>query len=186
MPQCCPADPFALFPFSRCSAGASGIATVAILSLKPDWQVSIPVGPDIWPLSVVPGLVFGFVIGLALLQRGRASPAAFVGYVIAATLCNLAAVTLTTDVLIDILDSGWMAGVLAGLFGSACLTACALALLPVARKTGPAVLTVLAGGFFGALLGPAIATDGLFWWFVFYGIWQSGYAASLGTALPSR
>ena len=173
-------------PLFAMLGGASGIATVAIMSLRPDWQISIPGGPDIWPLSVVPGLVFGFVIGLALLQRGRASPAAFAGYVIAATLCNFAAVTLTTELLVDILESSWMAGIVAGLFGSAGLTACTMALLPVARKTGPAVLTVLAGGAFGALLGPAIATDGLFWWFVFYGLWQSGYAASLATALPSR
>jgi uncharacterized membrane protein (UPF0136 family) len=165
---------------------ASGIATVAILSLKPDWQISIPGGLEIWPLSVVPGLVFGFVIGLALLQLGRASPLAFAGYVIAATLCNFAAVTLVTDVLAEILDSSWVAGIIAGLFGSACLTACTMVLLPIARKAGPAVLTVLAGGALGALLGPAVAGKGLFWWFVFYGVWQAGYAASLATALPHR
>ena len=173
-------------PLFALLGGASGIVTVSILSLKPDWQISIPGGPDIWPLSVVPGVVFGFVIGLALLRWGRASPAAFAGYVIAATLCNFAAVTLTTEVLVNILGSGWMAGIIAGLFGSICLTACAMALLPVARKSETALLTVLAGSAFGALLGPAIATDGLFWWFVFYGLWHSAYAASLATALPAR
>jgi len=164
----------------------SGIATVAILSLRPNWHISLPGDMDIWPLSVVPGLVFGFVIGLALLWRVRASPAVFVGYIVAATLCNFAAVTLTTEVLLGVLEQRWVAGIVAGVFGSACLTACALALLPVARKSRPAVLTVAAGGALGALLGPAAAADGLFWWYVFYGAWHSGYAASFATALPRR
>ena len=169
--------------FAALGAGA-GIVTVAILSLKPNWHVAMPGGVELWPLSVVPGLVFGFVIGLALLHRGRASPAAFVGYVLAATLSNYAAVTLTTEVLVDVIEAGWLAGILAGLFGAACLTACTLALLPVVRKPRPVLLTVLAGGALGALLGPAIATEGLIWWIVFYGLWQAGYAASLATALP--
>ncbi len=171
--------------FALLGAG-SGVATVAILRLKRDWHVSIPGGPDIWPLSVVPGLVFGFVIGLALLMRDRTSPAGFVGYVLAATLSNFAAVTLTTEVLVDRIDAVWLAGILAGLFGAACLTACTLALLPVARKPRPVLLTVLAGGALGALLGPAIATEGILWWFLFYGLWQSAYAAGLATALPRR
>ena len=171
--------------FAALGAGA-GIVTVAILSLKPNWNIAMPGGVELWPLSVVPGLVFGFVIGLALLRRGRASPAAFVGYVLAATASNHAAVTLTTEVLVEVIEWGWLAGIVAGLVGSACLTACALALLPVARKLRPVVLTVLAGGVLGALLGPAIATQGLFWWFVFYGVWQAGYAACFATALPRR
>lgn len=164
----------------------SGIVTVAIVNLRPDWHISIPGDLNIWPLSVVPGLVFGLVIGLGLLWRVRASPAVFVGYIVAATLCNFAAVTLTTEVLLWVLEQRWVAGIVAGVFGSACLTACTLALLPVARKARPAVLTVVAGGALGALLGPAAATDGLFWWYVFYGAWHSGYAASFATALPLR
>ncbi len=171
--------------FALLGAG-SGVATVGILMLRPNWKMTMPGGLDIWPLSVVPGLVFGFVIGLALYFRGRTSPAAFVGYVLAATLSNHAAVTLTTEVLVDLIEAGWLAGIVAGLFGAACLTACTLALLPVARKPRPVLFTLLAGAALGALLGPAIATEGLIWWFVFYGLWQSAYAAGLATALPRR
>ena len=173
-------------PLFALLGAVSGIATVAILLLKPDWQLAIPGGLDIWPLSVVPGLVFGFVIGFALLRRDRASPGAFVGYVLAATLSNYAAVTLTTKVLATTIGAGWLGGIVAGLFGAACLTGCGLALLPFTRKPRMVLLTVLAGGVFGALLGPAAATQGIFWWFVFYGLWQAGYAASLATALPRR
>ena len=31
-----------------------------------------------------------------------------------------------------------------------------------------------------------IAAEGLIWWFLFYGLWQSACAASLATALPRR
>ncbi len=173
-------------PLFALLGAASGIATVAILMLKPNWHLTMPGGVNIWPLSVVPGLVFGFVIGLALYYRGRISPAAFVGYVLAATLSNYAAVTLTTEILVDRIDAGWLAGIVAGLFGAACLTAFTLALLPATRKPRPITLTVLAGGALGALLGPAIGSEGLIWWFVFYGLWQSAYAAGLATALPRR
>ena len=173
-------------PLFALLGAVSGIATVAILLLNPDWHLTMPGGVDLRPLSVVPGLVFGFVIGLAFYARGRASLAAFLGYMLAVTFANYAAVTLTTDYLVDVINAGWLAGIVAGLFGAACLAAFTVALLPVARKPRPVVLTLLAGAGLGALLGPVIAAEGLIWWFLFYGLWQSACAASLATALPRR
>ena len=103
-------------PLFALLGAVSGIATVGILMLRPNWKMTMPGGLDIWPLSVVPGLVFGFVIGLAFYARGRASLAAVLVYMLAVTLSNYAAVTLTTNYLVDVINAGWLAGVVAGLF----------------------------------------------------------------------
>ncbi len=69
--------------------------------------------------------------------------------------------------------------------GAACLTALAAWLLPFARRIGPCALMLAAGCGLGAVLELPLRGDGGFaGWFVFYGVWQAGYAAAFASALP--
>ncbi len=143
-----------------------------------EWQPFESLGLS--PGIAVPGLVFGVIIGWALYRGGHAGPRAFAAYVAASTVSYLAAFNLALGVY-DYTGSIWLTGMIAGLFGSACLTGLAAWMFPFVRQFRPFALMLVAGCALGALLG----IGGGFWWgLVFYTAWQAGYAAAFATALP--
>ena len=103
------------------------------------------------PSSVIPGLVFGLLIGLALNRGGHAGPRTFAAYVAASTVSYLAAVNLAVGFLFSA-GSIWLIGMIAGLFWSACLTGLAAWMFPFVRKFWPIALMLVAGYVLGGLL----------------------------------
>ncbi len=170
----------------------SGSVAITLITVLPnsDYQ------PLKWLVGLLPGWVFGLIIGLALYRGGHAGPRTFAAYVAASTVSFLAALYLAIGIYDYLgpmwptdprpmwpLDSPlmWPTGMIAGLFGSACLTGLAAWMFPFARKFRPIALMLFAGCILGALLG----IGGGFWWgLVFYAGWQAGYAAAFATALP--
>ena len=129
---------------------------------------------------IAAGLVFGIKFGAVLRHLGLATPRAAVLYALASTLSYFLAVNLALH-LVDRLEAIWQVGLIAGLVGAACLTALAAWLLPFARRIGPCALMLAAGCGLGAVLEFPLRGDGGFVnWFVFYGVWQAGYAAAMG------
>lgn len=138
--------------------------------------------------SLIPGLVFGVVIGLALHHRRLASVSQIGIYTSAATASNFAAFNLATNLNggTGILDLTWI-GMIAGLLGAACLTVLSLPIFPFSRHWRPCLLMVLAGLLLGGLLGVALLKEiDPFGLLILYGPWQAGYAAALGAAVPRR
>src|SRR5262249_42751399 len=136
--------------------------------------------------SLVPGLVFGVVIGLALHRRRLTSLLQIGIYALAATASNFAAYNLATH----LADFGGMLRLtwirlLAGLLGPACLTVLSLPMFPFIRHWRPCLLMLLAGLLLGGLLSIALRMGSFpFGLLALYGPWQAGYAAALGTTLP--
>ncbi len=173
--------------------GASGaIATTIIYAF--DWvdlrwraEFSIePVELVFNPLTLVPGLVFGLAIGLALRRRRHVSGWGYAAYVAASTISYFAAVHLALNIY-DALDGNMLViGLIAGLLGSACLTAMSLPLFPFLRRLAPCLLLLFTGCILGALLAAGPESEFLTWTklLILYAGWQAGYAASLATALP--
>ncbi len=138
------------------------------------------------PGSLLPGLVFGLIIGLALYRAGHAGPRGFAAYVAASTVSYIAAFNLAVGILFSD-GSIWLIGMIAGLFWSACLTGLAACMFPFARKFWPIVLMLVAGYVLGGLLGTIEIFDfGGFEVFfpLWLAVWQAGYAAAFATALP--
>lgn len=163
----------------------SGAVATALLYVDPNWSVRVLSWLTLAPISSIPGLVFGLIVGLALLRRGLAGPGRYCAYVAASTLSYFAAATLAMEVLADILDSNLIIGLIAGLFGSACLTGLSALMFPSVRKLWPYLLMLGAGCLLGGLLAlPMDGPDTFLSWLIFYAAWQAGYAASLATALP--
>lgn len=157
----------------------SGVAATGIIELL-DGQPSLWIGERLLlaPISLVPGLVFGVVIGIALFRRQRLTPATLAAYVVAATLSYFAAFTLALNIdprgvqpLID--------GPIAGLMGGALLAGLGAALMPSARGRRGLSAMAGAGCVLGVLLWVAFTGDSFWSWALFFGLWQMGYAAAL-------
>ena len=161
-------------------------STIAVVSDNPELKLASWL--VISPLSVGPGLIFGLVVWAALQRRGDVRPGTGALYALASTLSYYATFMLSVRVLIDVFDEVVVVGVVAGLFGSACLSGCAALLLPFTRRPGPLLAMVAAGGVLGALLALPLSDPGRdagFWaWLIFFAGWQAGYAAAFATALP--
>jgi hypothetical protein len=137
-------------------------------------------------LYVVPGLVFGIAVAFALWRRWRLPAARAVAYVAAVSLANAAAVFLAlriTDEVAKVVggkDAGYaVTGIIAGAVGAGLATAATAWLAPITRWPSP----IAVGAILGALLpifidGP---DSGIF---VFYIVWQGGFAATTAATLP--
>lgn len=145
------------------------------------WNVSLT------HLTLVPGVLFGMIVGLVLSSRGLARPSRVFAYIAAATAANFVAANFAVD-MVDAVDSAIVLGMLAGLIGSGCLTAVSLLLFPFLRRPLPCLLMLAAGTLLGGLLEFALQDSSTYGrgFLVLYGAWQAGYAAALGTALPPR
>ncbi len=170
--------------FALLGASSGAIATGLLMVLPQRWKIEIADVLWLSSLSVVAGLVFGIIFGAVLRYLGLATPRAAVLYALASTLSYFLAVNLALH-LVDRLEAIWQVGLIAGVVGAACLTALAAWLLPFARRIGPCALMLAAGCLLGAVLEfPLRGNGGFADWFVFYAIWQAGYAAAFATALP--
>lgn len=167
------------------ASGATAALTVEVL------PGSLEAKPLSWllltPGSLIPGLVFGLVIGAGLYRRGLIGPAGFAAYTGASTVSYLAAFTLAAQVLLTAFpDTHVVIGVLAGLFGSICLTGLSLPLLPFLGRVRPCLGLLAAGAALGALLPLATREHGVSAVVLFFALWQGGYAAVLSAAFPPR
>src|SRR5262252_8659745 len=131
---------------------ASGCVTWVLIDLArqpavnfhPDYELSLPAGGGLSfsDFSLVPGLVFGTVVGLALHRQGQATRRQTILYVAVATVANFAATNLAINIIVQSgsnLAALWV-GMIAGLTGAACLTALSLPLLPFTRRRWPCLL----------------------------------------------
>ena len=172
--------------FALLGAASGAITTGSLFALPTDWKIEIGDFLMLSPVSTEAGLIFGVIFGGLLKVRGLADTRIAVFYALASTAAYFVAVNLALHVN-DGLEEIWLTGMIAGLAGSACLTAAAAALLPFVRQVRPIALMLVAGCLLGVLLEVALADDAAFWdWLLFYGPWQSGYAAAFATALPGR
>jgi hypothetical protein len=144
---------------------------------------------EVSTLTVLPGLIFGLIIGILWHRRGRASLGVVFGYALAAGVAYF----LAFHVAFNVFDraSGLfrgeaalvVSGIAAGLVGSG-LLGVATAYLLRAPYQSALGLPVLIGGAAGALL-PLINMvsewDGGFLFFLI--LWQGAYAASLAPLL---
>ena len=138
-------------------------------------------------LTLVPGLLFGMIVGLFLSRRNLARPWQVVAYIAAATAANFVATNFAAG-MVNAIDNAFSLGMLAGLIGSGWLTAVSLLLFSFLRRPLPCLLMLAAGTLLGGLLEFAIEDSSSLGmgFLVLYGAWQAGYAAALGTALPPR
>ncbi|MFM9841831.1 MAG: hypothetical protein ACKVOI_02560 [Dongiaceae bacterium] len=173
---------------------ASGILVWLVISFVWESLIGLDAYAEIagWGLSfghltLVPGLVFGNAVALALMRFGLANPGRALAYIAASTVSNFIATNFAAN-MVDAIDSAVFLGMAAGLIGAACLTGLTLLLFPFARQIGPCLWMVAAGTALGALLHVAIE-DSSSWgrgFLLLYGCWQAGYGAALGTALLRR
>jgi len=140
-------------------------------------------------LTLLPGIVFGIVIGGALGRHGIAGPARIGLYALAATAANFAATNLAY-----MLADGWHGlaiGMVAGALGAFLLTAATLALFPACRRAGPAALMVASGAMLGMLLSVTLylidrdTVSAYLGLLVLYAPWQGAYAAAFGHGLDN-
>ena len=159
----------------------SGSLATTLIQVLPNTKYDPMKWFELSPITLLPGLVFGLLIGLALYRGGHAGPRTFAAYVATSTVSYLAAVHLALGIYHHP-DPMWPTGMIAGLFGGACLTGLAAWMFPFVRKFRPIALMLVAGCILGALLG---IIGGFWWMLVFYAAWQAGYAAAFATALPA-
>jgi hypothetical protein len=156
---------------------ASGAAAAELLDLLPsDQAIQI-----FRPIFIIPGLFFGAIVGVALRHLGHVSATGAVAYAIASTLSNAAATYLAMVIFLVHPNGTAVLGVtgfIAGAMGGG-LLAGATALL-IRHFRWP---LIAAGAVLGAFL-PLIDLHSIVGPFLFYAIWQGGYAATLAAILP--
>ncbi len=159
----------------------SGSVATTLIQVLPETSLKLFEWLKLSPFSLLPGLVFGLIIGLALYRGGHAGPRAFAAYVAASTVSYLAAVNLVFGIY-GYVGSLWPTGMIGGLLGGACLTGLAAWMFAFVRKFRPIALMLVAGCALGGLLGIGVGFWGAL---VFFAVWQAGYAAAFATALPA-
>lgn len=167
---------------------ASGATAAAVVEILPE---SLGLEPFPWlllaPGTLVPGLVFGLVLGAGLYRRGLIGRLGLLAYTAGSTVSYLAAFVFATQVLLGVFqNSHVMIGAIAGLFGSACLTGLSLPLLPFLRRARPCLQLLVVGAALGALLPLVTQEQGALARVLFFALWQGGYAAVLSMAFPPR
>ncbi len=171
--------------FAVLGAVSGAITTGLLMVLSDQWKIESVDLFLVSPLSIVAGLVFGVIFGTFLRYLSLASARIAVLYAAASTVSYFVAVNLALH-LSEFFESAMLLGVIVGLVGATCLTAAAALLLPFARRVGPCVLMLIAGGVLGTLLEtPARGDGGVLIWLFLFVPWQAGYAAAFATALPS-
>ena len=138
----------------------------------------------IYEFRVLPGLIFGLVIGFLWRRRGMASPRGVLGYALASTLAHFLAFEFalrTFDRWPGMSENFGLAlsGIIAGLIGCCVFGVATVFLLRVPYQSALG-FPVLVGAAAGVLL-PLINIDDEWGvsWLVFYVLWQGAYAASL-------
>ena len=162
---------------------SGSLAGVVILAAQNMGAIESFAGVEVLltPGSVVPGLTFGSIVGLVLRKFQRFGVGRLAAYAAASTVSYYAAFMLAVRI-----HETWLSltptGLIAGLFGSACLTGISAILFPFVRQPRPVLLMLTAG----CLLGGALELVNYDFWgtVLFFALWQAGYAAAFATALP--
>ena len=138
---------------------------------------------------LLPGIIFGLFMGLALVRRGIATWPGCAAYCAASTGSYFAAFAAAV-MIFGGLGSSALTGMVGGLVWAAGLTAAGAAIFPSVRRPVPCRLMVLSGCLLGILLGIVDHPDVRLWdvrlWdmVAIFAAWQAGYAAAFATALP--
>lgn len=169
--------------FALLGALSGSLAGVVLLAAQNIGAVESLGGVEVLltPGSVVPGLTFGLIVGFALRRFQRIGVGRLAAYAAASAVSYYAAFMLAVRI-----NETWLSltptGLIAGLFGSACLTGISAILFPFVRQPRPVLLMLTAG----CLLGGALELINYGFWgtLLFFALWQAGYAAAFATALP--
>lgn len=169
-------------------AASLGFAGLISGALSATAISALPPSSDLRLLALffAPGLVFGLIFAPLLASGGWLRPVGVMLWIFFATLGHAIAATCLTVLsrqLQDVLAlAEWVAIVLAaiaaGALGSGILTGATRFLVPGSRVLAPTAV----GALLGATVQPLLDAE-LLGRFVFYMIWQAGYAAALGAAL---
>lgn len=138
------------------------------------------------PLSLVPGIFFGLVIGFALRLEGLAPGIRYPAYVLASGMSYFATVQLTLLLLIDLLENIVAAGIAAGAIGASLLAILTAVILPACRNLQTIGAMIFSGTVLGAALYFASAFDNFPGWLLLFAPWQAGYAAAMGILDPGK
>jgi hypothetical protein len=137
-----------------------------------------------------PGTIFGVLFAAMRCRRGWIGFGRFIGFVCASGFANAVAVFVCvwlTDRLGDALNIDFLdlpmaiAGAIAGAAGGALLGGAAGIVFPELRLRR----SVIAASVLG-LLVPLVVTWEIAGVFLFFAIWQAGYAAALASSLPAE
>ncbi len=169
---------------------SGAITTVLYLSIPRGFKISFGYVGALSPGTVLPGLIFGIVVGGLLKYRGLVNTRTAVLYALGSTAANFVAIHLATNN-IFIISEPWQIGMTYGFLGGAFLTAATMVILPFVWRIGPIALMFVSGGPLGALWEIPYRLDSGGWldssnWSIFFivAVWQAGYAAAFATALP--
>ena len=154
-------------------------------------------------LYLFPGTIFGVLFAALRCRQGWIGPGRFIAFACASGIANAVAVFVCvwlTDRLSDAMDIGFLnlptaiagvisflnlptaiAGAIAGAAGGALLGGIAATLFPGLRLRR----SVIAASALG-LLVPLVLIWEIAGVFLFYIVWQSGYAAALASSLPAE
>ena len=136
-------------------------------------------------IYIVPGLVFGIAVAIVWWRRWRLAPARAAAYVVAVGLANAAAVFVALFVTDDIgkmvgKEPGLaITGALAGAVGAGLATGMARRLIAMVHWLWPIAM----GAILGAMLQVFVDGEEI-GVFVFYMVWQAGFAAATAATLP--
>lgn len=127
--------------------------------------------------SLSPGLIFGLLVGLYLLWRGRTGPGRLLAFIILTDASWYAAFRFAVWADGDnIIANIWLVGLLAGMLGAALLMVSSVLLFPFFRRVRLALAMVALGGAAGLLLGVDSP-------YPLFGVWQALVAGCYGVAL---
>ena len=189
--------PILLFAALGILSGAlSSIVTWVIWeSIIPETPFDMP-DPIRLPHGYVPGLMFGIVIGFALVRLGHTTVLRGAVFALGATAACFIAflayfVIPATGPLIDRMPAYPVAGLVASALGSLLIAITAAALFPVVRNYRTMFLVVVVGGMLGIVsdLSVPIVSDfgsGIVWRLgavAFYAVWQGAVAGALATGV---
>ena len=62
--------------------GVSGAIATTIIVFGPEWEIQLLSWLTLALLIVIPGLIFGLIIGFALSRPGLAGPSAYAAYIV--------------------------------------------------------------------------------------------------------
>jgi len=172
----------------------SGAAAWGLIMLSDGADLSRIKGGEqigIFEVRVLPGLIFGLVIGFLWHRRGMISRWGVLGYAVASAVAHFVAFEFalhTFDQWPGISENLALAlsSIIAGFIGCCLLGTAVFFLLRVPLRSALGV-PVLVGAALGVLLPLINLNDdrmGLGWLF-FYVLWQGGYAASSVRLVPS-
>lgn len=141
-------------------------------------------------LYLFPGSIFGVLFAALQVRRGWNYPGRVIAFVVVSGVANAVAVFLCvwlTDLLGDLLDISFLnlptaiAGAIAGAAGGALLGGVAKVLFPEIKPCRSIIVAAALG-----LLVPLVLVWEIAGVFIFYLIWQGGYAVALATSRPPQ